>query len=211
MTILKLRDAGVRRATRLPVLAGLPRIGRGTFAAVYDNGNSVLKLTCDRVHYSMLCDGLAPRGEHFPKVIRDYGEVGEMKGDPLFLVEVEKLTSIHRSSPEARTSARKLIKIIEHHWSRTWTPTYLGNQGAGQKNAKLLAGARFLRALMFDQNIPEQMRQAFEELSIFVENFQCGLDFHPANIMCRGEYAILNDVVIDDDFYNERMFGARIT
>ena len=108
--MLNLFDPNVKkvRATH-EALVGKRVKARGTYCAVFDNGDSVLKLTTCRASYYMVTDGVAAcSGPNFPKLVNDYGEVA----DDLFLYEVEKLKPA-RSNSEVCSLARKLAKRWE--------------------------------------------------------------------------------------------------
>ncbi len=70
-------------------------IGRGTFARVYESATAgrVLKVTTDRMSYWSHCDGLALEGNHYPVVFRDFDQIGELRGRPVYMVELELLTA----------------------------------------------------------------------------------------------------------------------
>lgn len=78
MALLKLTDPATKIALNHPLLRAKARISRGAFCAVYDNGASVLELTCDElVTFGLLvgaCPSLTPRpdsGERLVGVLLD--------------------------------------------------------------------------------------------------------------------------------------------
>lgn len=181
-TILKLRDTNVRQALRHPALTGLTRLARGAFCVVYDNGDTVLKLTCDAKQYGLYADAYSPEGPYFPTLVKSYGDVGETyDGLTLYLVEMEKLQPVSSGSSELRSLAKKLI------WHIDCLNCY------GSSPYKVLNG------IVKDEAFPQDLRDAFDALETFVSNYSCGIDFHSENLMRRGEQLVLNDVIVDHE------------
>jgi hypothetical protein len=188
---LQLRDPGVMRALRHPALKGLSRLARGAFCAVYDKGNTVLKLTCDPVSYEFGAGFARPLGDHFPQLVEDFDCVGETRaGDPLYLFEVEKLQPICRSTPrEVKLSAGRLCQSVDVTWSKHRWSTRNAHDDC-------VASYRALQELAGDAEVPENMRGALGELALFAGNHEAIIDFHRDNIMLRTDVIVLNDVVV---------------
>lgn len=190
---LQLRDPGVMRALRHPALKGLPRLARGAFCAVYDKGDTVLKLTCDPVSYEFAAGFARPLGDHFPQLVDDFDRVGETRaGDPLYLFEVEKLQPIRRETPrEVKLSAGRLCESVDVTWSK-----YRWSARKGENDC--IASYRALQEVAADTTVPETMREALGELALFAGCHDAVIDFHQANVMLRGDMIVLNDVVVGD-------------
>jgi len=189
-TYLKLKDPGVRAALHHPALVGLPRLGRGAFCAVYDNGGTVLKLTCDPVSYEYAAGHLRPQGEHFPCLVNDWRDIGETSGgDALYLFEVEKLQPILRGSPcEVKRDAEVLVNLVDATWSRHRWRTTEGH----------VASYRALQELAAGDDLSERMREGLGELALFAGDHEGVLDFHKANLMLRDDTIVLNDVIVGE-------------
>lgn len=114
MKILQLTDPGVKDViARHPALKGKTRIGRGFYSVVFDNGDTVLKLTADAHHYDLL--QFYADSSCFPKVVVNHGYVGEQKrGEfPLYLLEIEKLVKV-----PGKTANSKIVHKLCRQASR---------------------------------------------------------------------------------------------
>lgn len=112
--VLYLRDWGVMRARRRHQLLRAKRVlARGTFCAVFEGSraDTVLKLTLDRSHYVYMTDSLSPQGTYKPRLIEDFGAIGQTtKGHELYLIEVERLEKLPRGNLAARVARR----VVQH-------------------------------------------------------------------------------------------------
>jgi len=201
MNVLLLSDFGTKQARRHPELKGLPMIGRGKFSAVYDNGDTVLHLTCDPVGYAMHCDGvmaIADQSKHFSQVTNDYGQIGDQAyGDlNLYLYETEKLVKL-RGNIQARRQAKQVMTQVSDIYD-------------GMRMADLRAGlfnpASVMRQLANNPAHIESLREAFSILEGFAPNYENALlDMHAANFMVRPADGslIINDPFVDMRIWNE--------
>ncbi len=113
--LLKLRDWGVMRArSRHPALKGKRALARGTFCAVFEGStpSTVYKLTLDRSHYAYMTDGLSPSGDFKPRLIEDFGTIGQTtSGLELYLLEVERLEKL----PRGNSAAQVIRRVVKHY------------------------------------------------------------------------------------------------
>lgn len=192
MGLLDLRTSEVRAALRHPRIQGLPKLGRGYFCQVFDNGNTVLKLTCDRTQHAFYTDSLRPQNKHFPRLVENYGEIGRMGDMPLYLVEMEKLNRFNHRG-KAWEQRKKLIGMAEVYRSELWW------------DYRNLNGLEFDRRLSIsilshmarDARLDGAMRKCCQGVLRFIVEFNCGIDFHNGNFMVRDDTLVLNDVVAD--------------
>ena len=197
MPVLKLNHCGTKRAMLHESLQGLPLIGRGMFCAVFDRGDTVLKLTADRIQYHFYTDYCAPTGDYYPTLVQNHGPVGRQDETDLYLVEMEKLTKIGlraECSDRAWIQRRELMKAYERHRcrlvSKFWhilNPVTFSNE----------VSSATLYEVSSDESLEEDIRDLCGELSTFVSDYACSADFHRANFMLRGDQLVLNDVVAD--------------
>lgn len=197
MSILNLKHWGTQQAMRHEALKGLPLIGRGMFCAVFDKGETVLKLTADRIQYGFYTDYTAPTGDHYPRLVENYGEVGEQHEHMLYLIEMEKLTKIGRRAdcPDLAWEQRKAIISISEEWraKHVWKHSHVKNPIHYCRVTDLAV----LNAMSKDERLDESMRTVCEELAMFVSDYDAGLDLHRGNFMLRGETLVFNDVMSD--------------
>ncbi len=202
--VLSLRDKGVRDViANHPALQGLTRIGRGTFSAVYDNGDTVIKLTSDAHHYELLTQGYACT-DHFPKLVNDWGDVGVQEfGDAdLYLIEVEKLSKVGASTDAAKM-ARKLCALAAKTM-KIKSPIF-------ERNAKSIDMSLIVPETFFtmarDEKLPDSIRASLEQLASFCMDYDgVAMDFHLANFMVRPgtDTLIFSDPVYDINRLNAR-------
>jgi hypothetical protein len=57
--------------------------------------------------------------------------------------------------------------------------------------------------------MPDDVRDAFGQLSRFVSNHEATIDFHGKNMMMRGDQLVLNDVVADLPTLSNAWWGGR--
>jgi len=94
MALFDMRSAECRHIAKHPAIHGKRILGRGDFSRVYDDGDTVLKLTIDRKSYRYLTSKRRPIGNQFPDVREDIGIVGSIGGNKAFLVRMERLRTI---------------------------------------------------------------------------------------------------------------------
>jgi hypothetical protein len=178
---LRMSDAGVQAARRHDAIRGKKIMARGAFSAVFDNGDTIHKLTLDKHAYMMACDGAANlSGEHFTRVVADHGEVGEVFGQQLYLFECEKLDKLPKAGA-LRTLGRKITSRAVTHASYHMSMRRLG--GLSTRQAQCLA----IEELSQDESLPDSLQSAFSRLHAFVHLIDDGwsLDIHAANLMVR--------------------------
>jgi hypothetical protein len=189
---LNLTDPGVRAALRHPALAGKKRIGRGGFCAVYDNGDTVLKLTADGVAHDFAASAWRPQGEHFPRLVDSHFCIGETSGgDLLYLYEAEKLQPIGRDS---LYHIKKAVKDLNVKVGATYA-----NQEFRGHNTEVYNSSRACEELAQNVSLPDTMRDAFSQLATFIASWNAALDFHSKNVMLRGDTIVLNDPIVGAD------------
>lgn len=190
-------EAGVRAARRHPALKGLRHLARGTFCSVYDKGDTVLKLTCDRIQYAFSAEGLAPTGPYFPRLIKDYGLVGETRvGLPIYLMEMEKLDKMRGAPAETRKLARELMRETEALYLTNYHHTRLAKVREVDR-ARYASVATLQEVVDESTTLPGDMCEALDEVRQFISNYDAGMDMHTGNLMRRGDQLVLNDVVCD--------------
>lgn len=194
MSVLKLKHPGTKHALTHPMLQGKKMIGRGWFCAVFDNGDTVLKLTMDTVQYGFYTDYFRPQGQHFPTLIENHGVIGEQYESSLFLVEMEKLTPLKRKAdaPAAWDLRRNLIELIERLRSDVCDKIPL--KITPVEYNRLLTD-KVLSAAAESDMLTEDMREIMGEMASYAGCYQAGLDMKRDNFMLRGDTLIFNDVL----------------
>lgn len=205
MAILKLNHPGTRAAMRHPALRGKERIGRGFFAAVFDNGDTILKLTCDSRAYDFHCDmaGLHIAGNrHFTRVVEDFGDIGEQDGNVIYLMEMEKLEKLQPATPQ-----KKFAKKIERNCAKM----LLSKQPAFERLSGRVDRSRIVPETLFqlsenEAEYGESMCNAFERLASFSMNYEhvC-LDIHSGNIMVRPD---TGDIILMDPIADAKLLAG---
>lgn len=204
MKILKLTDPGVKNVIRShPALQGKKQIGRGFYSVVFDNGDTVLKLTADAHHYDLL--QFYADGPHFPKVIVNHGYVGEQKrgGFPLYLLEIEKLVKVPGKTDNSKTvhrlckNAAKMMAVK--------TPIF-------EKHADKINMARIVPETFYqmaeDKELSASLREGLEQLGRFSLDYEgVGMDFHPSNFMQR---ETTGELVLSDPILNILTFNKAL-
>jgi hypothetical protein len=178
---LRMSDPGVQAARRHEAIIGKKVMARGCFSAVFDNGNTVHKLTLDKQAYAMACDGvMALSGEHFTQVVADHGQVGEVLGESLYLFECEKLEKLPKGGP-LRALARKIATRATTHASYHMNMRNFNR--ADTRQALCMA----FEELSQDEGLPDSLQLAFGQLRDFAYLTDDGwsLDIHSANLMVR--------------------------
>lgn len=182
--ILDMRKKGGRALRDSPLLKGLPVIGRGKFASVYDRGKTVMKLTADAHSYDFL--RLKAKGNPvFPRVVTDHGMVGEVGGIPVFLLEMEKLKPVEKESFGARFADRFI---------RQYAAAY---PALGAQYSNSWCSVEALCRMSELESFPLRLRRGLLDLAEFMAPRGCVADFHLQNFMMRGEQVVLNDPIAD--------------
>lgn len=200
--ILQLTDPHVRAALRHPALAGKKRIGRGAFCAVYDNGDTVLKLTADAFQYRFYAEPhWFDDSPYFPRLVHDFEDVGETAdGLSLFLVEMEKLDRVS-TLPACRRQVRQILKVADEfyypHFDRA-------HKIRNQHERRKMVCIQTLDDMSVDERLEPGLQDALDRTRNFLSNHDCAFDLHQANFMRRGEQVVLNDVVADLETYERK-------
>lgn len=204
MKILKLTDPGVKRVINShPALRGKQRIGRGFYSVVFDNGDTVLKLTADAHHYDLL--QFYAEGPHFPKVIVNHGYVGDQKAGefPLYLLEIEKLVKVPGKTDNSRL-VYKMCKAASRMMAAK-TPIF-------ERHADKIQMARIVPETFYqmaeDKDLPAGIREGLEQLGRFSLDYDgVGMDFHPTNFMQR---EATGELVLSDPIMNLLTFNKAL-
>jgi hypothetical protein len=195
MAILKLTDKATKIALDHPLLKAKARIGRGAFCAVYDNGASVLKLTCDEYQYAFYTHADRPIGSYFPTLLADLGCVGGTREKPLYLVEMERLQPIRfkaKTAADAWNQRKNLVAAVNGHRQHVWNKF----EGRDCDVGRLIQIA-CLRGAAESGQVGRELGLAANRLASFCELVVCSPDLHRSNFMLRGSQLVLNDVVKD--------------
>lgn len=183
LNILRLDDKGTKKALTHPALTGKKRIARGKFSAVYDNGETVLKVTTDSTGYELM-KFYANNNKRFPETITDYGMIGVQKLYDLniYMVEVERLYQINTAPLSSRRLVKRLCKQASNIMA-TKTPIF-------EKHENKITMARIVPETLYqmsdDKDFTPDMREALESIASFSMDYDgVGLDFHSANFMVR--------------------------
>lgn len=205
MAILKLNHPGTRAAMCHPALRGKKRIGRGFFAAVYDNGDTILKMTCDSRAYEFHCDmgGLHVDGNiHFARVIEDHGCIGHQGDLRINLMEMEKLEKLAPATPQ-----KKFAKKLERHCAKM----LMSKQPAFERLHGRVDHSRIVPETLYqlsenEAEYGETMCNAFERLASFSMNYEhvC-LDIHSGNIMVRPG---TGDIILMDPIADAKLLAT---
>lgn len=203
MNVFLLADTGTKLALQHEALAGKSRIGRGKFSAVFDNGDTVLRMTVDPIAYELHTVHFAPTGPHFCRLVNDYGDIGQMHeragGHPIYLFETEKLQPV-RSNLAARRDMQKILK--------TSGDVHYDAQRLARANRGSVYSMHLLTKMLEEgMEIPQSMLEAIDELSSFVGGYpDASVDFHSGNFMVRPGCGTLvfNDPLCDVSKLDER-------
>jgi hypothetical protein len=187
---LRVSDAGIKQARQHEAIRGKKIMARGAFSAVFDNGDTVLKLTLDQYAYMLGTDQvIGCHSQHFTRVLHNYGEVGEVDGHHVYLFECEKLEKLPKGG-EARALARRICKQATTH-ANTHLRFHRKREGL------VLA----IEELSMDEVLPESLQEGFADLHKFTSNVEegWGLDLHSANLMVRPSNGtlVLSDPLAD--------------
>ena len=190
MRLLKLDHWAVRRAVREHNLNQYPRIGRGTFCAVYDKGDTVLKLTCDEKAYWFVRD-MQDAGPWFPRLIADHHKVAAMGERDVYLIEVEKLTRIRANSKPWKRVVELGDKL------HTQYKSFHNKADLTELDRHRYASVHAFYRMADDDTLDEDTQEAFGRVAQWMSNYECGHDFSAQNVMLRGTQLVFNDVIAD--------------
>jgi hypothetical protein len=120
--LINLADKAVKSACKHPLLHGRKLIARGAYSLIFERGDSVFKLTVDRVAYELAeqqskwcCRGL-------PTTRRLHGEMGmTASGTRLRLIELERLERLDRGS-EIRKACLSISRLVMTNRHECKTP-----------------------------------------------------------------------------------------
>lgn len=193
MAVLLLNHPGTRAALWHEKLRGKKRIARGEFSAVYDNGDTILKVTADSTHYELFVGPFAiESSKHTPVIVENHGIIGDQEDLPLYLIEVEKLVKVPAGS-DAKRLARKIINQSCEAFSRSVTITK-----GDQNRASYLT----FDALSKEDCYSQELRDTFREIAMFIADFEhANFDLHMGNFMVRPS---TGDLVIVDPLCNSQ-------
>lgn len=204
MKILKLTDPGVKHVINShPALKGKQRIGRGFYSIVFDNGNTVLKLTADAHHYDLL--QFYAEGDCFPKVVNNYGYVGnQILGKfPLYLLEIEKLVKV----PGKTVNSKIVHKLCRQAARMMAAKTPIFERHADKIDIARIVPETFYQ-MSEDKDLPMQLREGLEQLGRFALDYEgVGMDFHPSNFMQR---EATGELVLSDPILNILTFNKAL-
>ena len=201
MASLKLNDTGTRCVLAQHQLTPARRIGRGQFCAVYEDGpDAVIKLTTDSIQLESVRDYLI--GPHFPKMLDNYGYVGEQfSGDlSLLMFKSERLNPTRMADLATKRLVRKVMASVDRFWSSQEAINRYNKRGRPADKLASRSEAT-LEQLAEDTDLPLSVREAFQALLNMALNYQnIVLDMHGANLMVRGrDELIFNDVVVSGE------------
>ena len=204
MKILHMTDPGVKNVIRShPALQGKKQIGRGFYSVVFDNGDTVLKLTADAHHYDLL--QFYAEGKSFPAVVQNHGCVGEQREGkfPLYLLEVEKLVKV---------PGKTLNSKIVHKLCRTAARMMAVKTPVFERHADKIDMARIVPETFYqmseDEELPAYVREGLEQLGRFSLDYEgVGMDFHPSNFMQR---EATGELVLSDPILNILTFNKAL-
>lgn len=190
---------------RYSTLKGKRCIGKGEFASVYGaksgDYDTIIKVTADVMSYHVQADQLfqevrAPAEQNFPRLIENFGDIGESCGATVYMVELERLR------PVSTTAHRRLI--------RTWIDGY----ASVCRNTRelTLASLRFCEAQarlegpVHGAGDALNYTKAWEAMVYFLSNYGGVLDLKVSNFMERPSTGqlVFNDVVFDALGYERR-------
>jgi hypothetical protein len=134
--------------------------------------------------------------EMFPKVIEDYGDIGETSdGSMIYLIEVERLTPVSRATQmETKRAVRNIVQDV----ARACRDAEMHVRGTmHEADRQKLICTRALSSLAERDSTAEPLREAYEDIANFCANFDCSTDIQTSNMMLRGDQVVFSDPVID--------------
>lgn len=186
---LILTSKGVRQALEHSDLRGKEVIGRGRYSLVFDNTNTVLKLTVDRdaIDLQRWLDNACQTLHTLPKIHRVVGQLGDYAGRPLWLLEVERLDKLVAGTPQRKQALR--LKRLQHSLNgKAIAESY-------HRVAELTC-----RHMSVSDEVDEQWSNTFRLLADYATGkHHLGCDFHPANFLTR---PATGELVLNDPFEN---------
>lgn len=183
---------------RYTSLKGMKCIGKGEFASVYGakvgDFDTVIKVTADAMSYHVQADQLfqevrARAERHFPKLIEDFGDIGESGGATVYMVELERL------QPVSTTAHRRLIRS----WIDGYAAVRAHTSSLAVASLRFCEGQAGLVGPGAGSGDAAAYALAWEAMVYFLSNFGGVLDLKVSNFMERpstGEL-VFNDVVFD--------------
>lgn len=196
--VLRLTEPGVKAALRHDALKGAKKIGRGMFAAVYEKGDTILKVTCDANQYAMYRDPHHPDGPYFPVTLKDYGDIGETSdGLPIYLVEQERLDKLRGGPIEVYRAAKAVATFMGEETNRKYREMrHRGSYTMRDADMQQRASIEALESAACNKDFAPELRASMLDIAVFVANYEgVAADFGMSNMMRRGSQLILNDVV----------------
>jgi hypothetical protein len=184
---ITLTSKEVRRALEHAGLQGKEPIGRGRYSLVFDNGDTVLKLTTDRgvLDLQACQENACLPLPTLPKFHRVIGEVGQHAGRPLWLFEVERLDKLVSGSAQRKQALA--IKRLQH-----------GINGVAIKESFHRVAELTCKLMSEAQTLAREWRDTFAALSEYAAGrHHLGCDFHPANFLTR---PATGELVLNDPF-----------
>ncbi|MFM0095609.1 hypothetical protein PQQ87_08350 [Paraburkholderia nemoris] len=184
---LSLTSKEVKRALEHPELQGKKPFGRGRYSLVFDNADAVLKLTVDRgaVDLQAYLENACQSLHTLPKIRRVVGEIGECAGQPLWLLEVERLDKLVAGTPQRKQALR--LKKIQH-----------GINGKAIAESYFRVAELTCRHMSVSSEIDEQWSNTFRLLADYAAGkHHLGCDFHPGNFLTR---PATGELVLNDPF-----------
>lgn len=186
MPALDMRRKGGRALLKHPALKSKEIIGRGSFCSVFDNGDTVLKMTTDKHQFDLYTAGLD--NPIFPRLHRNHGEIGTLGGAPVYLVEMEKLGEISRDSEQF-----EFIRAIRKHYAQVF-PCHDENYTEAHCSAEALI------RLVDQESFAFRLKSGILDLAEFMVGRNCVADFHHRNFMTRGSQIVFNDPICEYSF-----------
>jgi hypothetical protein len=188
---IDLRRREMRAICKEYGLEGLPVLGRGCFAIVFNNGDTAIKLMADPMTYAAYSDEHVASSPHFCQVVRDYGIVGKCGDSYIYMLELERLESLD-DHPQVYADIWPLIEKFRETrdtmvWHKFWTcdHEFLTDQAETGRYRKSLSNF-------------------MEQLSSFVKRFGATLDLHKGNFMVRP--GRIPEIVFTDPVYDYDLF-----
>lgn len=179
MALLDMRTREVKRLLNHPAVRGLPIIGRGRHTIAFDKGETVVKMTVDWIQRNFYQE---VDNHAFPKIHKDWGEVGECKELPVYLLESEKLKPISVKTPGWSFISRLIKDYVNNYPS-------LGRATCSECSAVSLL------KLAENPSLGTNFKTALYDIADYVIRNDCVADFHEENFMQRGDQIVINDPV----------------
>jgi hypothetical protein len=186
---LILTNKGVKQALEHTELQGKEVIGRGRYSLVFDNTNTVLKLTVDRdtIDLQRWLGNACQTLHTLPKIHRVVGQLGDCAGRPLWLMEVERLEKLVAGTPQRKKALS--LKRLQH-----------GINGKAIAESYYRVAELTCRYMAQADTLEPEWRLTFDTLADYAAGkHHLGCDFHPANFLTR---PATGELVLNDPFEN---------